>query len=157
MSLLLLFALGAFHVAHAQAGRGSGGSPIGNIRFGGTDNSPRASSMRTVQGQVTGTDGKPVAGAIVYVKNTHTSNILSIEADAQGAYRFGSLSPAYDYEVWAKDGDKKTPVKIASSFIETTVLNIPLAFDSATPTPPATAAKPTPAPAAVTQTQTPKA
>lgn len=71
-------------------------------------------TMRTLTGQVQGSGG-PVAGAVVYLKNTKTLAIKSFIADNGGNFRFPALSPNVDYEVYAESNGKRSEVKILSS------------------------------------------
>ena len=71
---------------------------------------------RTLTGQVTDQDGNPLADAVVYLKNTKTLAIKSYISDAQGNYRFASLSPNVDYEVYAEYQEHRSPTRTLSSF-----------------------------------------
>ncbi len=71
---------------------------------------------RTLSGQVADQDGNPLADAVVYLKNTKTLAIKSYISDAQGNYRFASLSPNVDYEVYAEYQEHRSPTRTLSSF-----------------------------------------
>jgi hypothetical protein len=72
--------------------------------------------LRDVQGVVTDTGGKPVAGAIVQLKNTKTLQIISFITKEQGDYYFHGLSPDIDFELSAELKGKVSPTRTLSSF-----------------------------------------
>jgi hypothetical protein len=57
---------------------------------------------RSVQGVVTDASGKPVAGAVVQLKDTKSLQIRSYVAEADGSYHFTGLSTNVEYELEAK-------------------------------------------------------
>ena len=67
---------------------------------------------RSAQGVVTDASGKPVAGAVVQLKDTKSLQIRSFRTEADGGYHFAGLSTNVEYELEAKyDGStsgKKT-------------------------------------------------
>ena len=73
-------------------------------------------AQKVVQGKVVDASDQPRSGAIVYLKNSKTSDIKGFISTADGSYRFGQLSPDIDYEVWADYQGKKSPTKTVSSF-----------------------------------------
>ena len=75
-----------------------------------------AQPTRTLQGQVMKSGDAPLSGAIVYLKNTKTLAVRSYTSDAKGNYRFPSLSPNVDYEVYAVFQGSKSDVKTLSAF-----------------------------------------
>lgn len=77
-----------------------------------TDDTPQ---LRTLQGTVTVGD-QPASEAIVYLKNTRTLAVKTFIADKSGAYRFSSLSPNVDYEVYAEQNGKRSDTKTLSNF-----------------------------------------
>ena len=58
-------------------------------------------TIRTLQGQVNDPDDKPVAGAVVQLKDTKTLQVRSFITQADGGYRFSGLRADTDYEVKA--------------------------------------------------------
>jgi len=72
--------------------------------------------LRDVQGVVTDTSGKPVAGAIVQLKNTKTLQIISFITKEQGDYYFHGLSPDINFELFAEQGGKVSATRTLSSF-----------------------------------------
>ncbi len=75
-----------------------------------------AQNTRTLQGQVMKSGDAPLAGAIVYLKNTKTLAVRSFTSDERGNYRFPSLSPNVDYEVYAVHEGVKSDTKTLSAF-----------------------------------------
>jgi hypothetical protein len=62
-------------------------------------------NSRSVQGIVVGADGKPVAGAVVQLKDMRTLQVRSFITQADGAYRFFGLKMDIDYQITARSGD----------------------------------------------------
>jgi len=73
-------------------------------------------ALRDVQGVVTDDSGKPVAGAIVQLKNTKTLQIISFITKEQGDYYFHGLSPDIDFEISAEQRGKESATRTLSSF-----------------------------------------
>lgn len=73
-------------------------------------------ATRTLQGQIMKDSEVPLAGAVVYLKNTKTMAVRSFISDNKGNYRFTSLSPNIDYEVHAEYKGSKSDTKTLSSF-----------------------------------------
>src|ERR1700724_4879922 len=59
-------------------------------------------NTRSVQGVVTDASGKPVAGAVVQLKDTKSLQIRSYVTEADGSYHFAGLSTHVEYELEAK-------------------------------------------------------
>ena len=85
--------------------------------------------QRIVTGKVTNKESQPVHSAVVYLKDDHTLSVKSFISDENGAYRFGQLSQATDYELWAEVDGKKSSVKTISSFETKNALIINLKMD----------------------------
>ena len=75
----------------------------------------QAAQARTLDGKVV-SDGQPVKGAVVHLKDTRTLSQKSYITAEDGSYRFAQLSGTSDYEVWAESNGKKSSVKTISSF-----------------------------------------
>jgi len=75
-----------------------------------------SANTRSVEGVVTDGQDKPVAGAVVHVKNSKTLQIRSFITKEQGEYYFHSLSPDVDYELHAESNGVSSPNKTLSSF-----------------------------------------
>jgi hypothetical protein len=82
---------------------GGGGIPLST--GGGKSEGPPAEKPnlkeRPVHGIVTDADGKPVAGAVVQLRNTRTQEIRSVITHDKGDYSFSGLSKTVDYEIKA--------------------------------------------------------
>lgn len=85
-----------------------------------------AEALRTLQGQVMADNEAPLPGAVVYLKNTKTMSVRSFVSDDKGNYRFTSLSPNVDYEVYAEYNGNKSDTKTLSSFDSRSVAYINL-------------------------------
>ncbi len=85
--------------------------------------------QRIVTGKVLNKDSQPVHSAVVYLKDDHTLSVKSFISDENGGYRFGQLSQATDYELWAEADGKKSGVKTISSFETKNALTINLKID----------------------------
>src|SRR5215475_9652648 len=83
---------------------------------------------KNVRGLVTDAAGKPLAGALVFVRDMKTKVVRTLETDADGQYRVLALTPAADYEVSAEYKGKESEKKFVSSFLnrEDNVLNFQL-------------------------------
>jgi len=73
-------------------------------------------ATRTLVGTVLTKSDKPLANAIVYLKNTRTLTVKTYIAEKDGSYSFHSLSPNDDYEVHAEWKGSKSDTKTLSSF-----------------------------------------
>jgi hypothetical protein len=87
-----------------------------------------AQATRTLQGQVMKDGNAPLPGAVVYLKNTKTLAIRTFVSDPSGNYRFASLSPNVDYEVYADFKGAKSDTKTLSAFDTrpTAIINLKL-------------------------------
>ena len=85
--------------------------------------------QRIVTGKVVTKENQPVKNAVVYLKDDHTLSVKSFISDDNGGYRFGQLSQATDYELWAEVEGKKSGVKTISSFENKNAITINLKMD----------------------------
>lgn len=86
---------------------------------------------RMVQGKVEDSTGKPLSGAIAYLKDARTLDVKSYITEQDGEYRFDQLSPNDDYKLWAEMNEKKSGVKTISSFDSKKKLLINIHIDTA--------------------------
>jgi Carboxypeptidase regulatory-like domain len=89
---------------------------MASVAFAKKDKGDEEGNTRTVQGQVTSPDDKPLAGAVVQLKNTKTLQIRSFITKEDGTYYFNGLSPDVDYELRADSKGLSSPTKTLSSF-----------------------------------------
>ncbi len=73
-------------------------------------------NVRSLQGQLADPDGKPVAGGVVQLKDTHTLQVRSFITDEKGEYRFSGLRTDTDYEVKAESNGLSSDSKRLSTF-----------------------------------------
>ena len=83
---------------------------------------------RSVQGVVTEAAGKPVAGAVVQLKDTKSLQIRSYVTEADGSYHFAGLSTDVEYQLKADHEGATTSWKTLSVFNskKTAVINLKL-------------------------------
>jgi hypothetical protein len=72
--------------------------------------------LRSLIGHVHGSQERPLADAVVYLKNTKTLVVKTYITEENGAYRFPALSPNVDYEVHAEYKGARSDTKTLSSF-----------------------------------------
>jgi hypothetical protein len=75
-----------------------------------------AATLRTLQGTVYDKDDKPVAGAIVHLKDVRTLQMRSYVSKENGEYHFSSLKIDDDYEVEAMNQNLTSGPKKISIF-----------------------------------------
>jgi hypothetical protein len=83
---------------------------------------------RSIQGVVTDASGKPVAGAVVQLKDTKTLQIRSYRTEADGSYHFAGLSTNVEYEIEAKSDGASTGKKTLTVFNTQKVATVNLKF-----------------------------
>ena len=76
----------------------------------------RGPVQRVIKGKVSDKGGAGIKGAVVYLRDGHTSAVKSAIANDDGEYRFVQLSQGTDYEIWAQSDDKKSKTRSISSF-----------------------------------------
>jgi hypothetical protein len=72
--------------------------------------------FRTVQGLVTDAQDKPVAGAVVQLKNSKTLQVRSFITQDRGTYLFHGLDPNIDYSLRAEYQGASSADRTLSSF-----------------------------------------
>lgn len=80
-----------------------------------TDKKARV-NQRVLTGTVMDKEDKPIASAVVYLKNEKTLNVRTYFADKDGNYRFPQLERNVDYEVYAELDGKRSDTKTVSQF-----------------------------------------
>ena len=114
LPVMLLASLAVVIPVHSQGGPGGGGSGAGiPLSSGGNHNDeekpdPKTLKERPVKGIVTDTDGNPVSGAVVQLKNTRTNQVRSLITHEKGDYSFTGLSKDIDYELKAVYKDQSS-------------------------------------------------
>jgi hypothetical protein len=91
---------------------------VGSCMFA-QDSRPIAADQqqsRNLTGQVLTPSDQPLPSAVVYLKNTKTLQVKSFITENDGGYRFHSLAPNVDYEVYAEYQGKKSSTKTVSAF-----------------------------------------
>jgi hypothetical protein len=73
-------------------------------------------TIRSLQGQVNDPDDKPVAGAVVQLKDTRTLQVRSFITQENGEYRFSGLRTDTDYEVKADYNGMSSDSRRLSNF-----------------------------------------
>src|SRR5262245_49028815 len=91
---------------------------------------------KNVHGIVQDSQGKPLAGARVFIRNVKTNVIRTLTTDEKGVYQQFALPPSVDYEVYAEYRGKTSDKRLVSGFLNRgdNVLNFQLdvtATDSA--------------------------
>ena len=67
-------------------------------------------------GKVTDRGDNPLPNAVVYLTNTRTRAVKTYIVGQDGSYRFPSLQPNLDYEVYAQHEGRKSDSKTVSQF-----------------------------------------
>jgi carboxypeptidase family protein len=98
---LLLFALAALSAAAPPP------------QFGRT---PKGDNTRLLTGRVIDHSENSLPNAVVYLTNTRTRAVKTYIVGPDGTYRFPSLQPNLDYEVYAQFDNRKSDVKTVSQF-----------------------------------------
>jgi hypothetical protein len=87
-------------------------------------------TSRILTGTVLDKSDKPIANAVVYLKNVKTLAMKTYISQSDGTYRFPELSLNVDFEVYAqKDGDK-SKTKTLSQFDDREKPNLNLQIDT---------------------------
>lgn len=90
----------------------------------------KSDNSRMLMGRVTDRQDSPLANAVVYLTNTRTRAVKTYIVGEDGAYRFPSLAPNIDYEVYAQYNGRKSDTKTVSQFDNRQQLNINLKVDT---------------------------
>lgn len=87
-------------------------------------------NTRLLTGRVIDHQDTVLANAVVYLTNTRTRAVKTYIVGLDGAYRFPSLSPNIDYEVYAQYNGRKSDTKTVSQFDNRQTVNINLKIDN---------------------------
>jgi hypothetical protein len=87
-------------------------------------------NSRVLTGRVTDKQDAALANAVVYLTNTRTRAVKTYIVGQDGAYRFPSLSPNIDYEVYAQFNGHKSDTKTVSQFDNRNQVTINLKVDT---------------------------
>ena len=87
-------------------------------------------NTRLLTGRVIDHQDSVLPNAVVYLTNTRTRAVKTYIVGQDGAYRFPSLSPNIDYEVYAQFNGRKSDTKTVSQFDNRQTVNINLKIDN---------------------------
>jgi hypothetical protein len=73
-------------------------------------------NTRVIEGTVQNSNGVPVKGAVVLLKDMKTLQVRSYIAQQDGKYHFYGLSTEVNYQVRAQNGDSSSSNKLVSVF-----------------------------------------
>ncbi|HUM06086.1 MAG TPA: carboxypeptidase-like regulatory domain-containing protein [Terriglobales bacterium] len=116
IAALLLFVLSASILA-APAPQFGGGKPKGD-------------NTRLLTGKVLDRADNPLPNAVVYLTNTRTRAVKTYIVSTDGLYRFPSLLPNVDYEVYAQHNGRKSDTKTVSQFDDRQQVSINLRIEA---------------------------
>jgi hypothetical protein len=77
---------------------------------------PKGDKTRLLTGKVTDHAENPLPNAVVYLTNSRTRAVKTYIVGPDGSYRFPSLQPNIDYEVYAQHNGRKSDTKTVSQF-----------------------------------------
>ena len=100
---------------------GSNGPGIGT-------KAPKPTS-KMLTGTVSDKGDHPIAGAVVYLKNTKSLAVKSYFTQENGSYRFPQLALNTDYEIYAEKDGKTSKTKTVSQFDDRFTPTINLSID----------------------------
>jgi len=90
----------------------------------------KGDNSRVLTGHVTDKQDSALVNAVVYLTNTRTRAVKTYIVGQDGEYRFPSLAPNIDYEVYAQFNGHKSDTKTVSQFDNRQQLNINLKVDT---------------------------
>jgi hypothetical protein len=96
----------------------------------GAPSEKKSDNSRTLSGRVADKQDGALANAVVYLTNTRTRAVKTYIVGDDGVYRFPSLAPNIDYEVYAQFNGHKSDTKTVSQFDNRQQLNINLKIDT---------------------------
>jgi len=93
-------------------------------------NRPKGDNTRLLTGKVLDHAENPLPNAVVYLTNTRTRSVKTYIVSQDGSYRFPSLQPNIDYEVYAQHNGRKSDAKTVSQFDDRPQVSINLKIDT---------------------------
>lgn len=90
----------------------------------------KGDNSRVLTGRVADRQDNPLPNAVVYLTNSRTRAVKTYIVGQDGVYRFPSLSPNIDYEVYAQYNGHKSDTKTVSQFDNRPQVNINLKIDT---------------------------
>lgn len=91
---------------------------------------PKGDNTRLLTGKVLDRGDNPLPNAVVYLTNTRTRAVKTYIVSQDGSYRFPSLQPSVDYEVYAQYNGHKSDTKSVSQFDNRQQVYITLKIDT---------------------------
>jgi hypothetical protein len=91
---------------------------------------PKGDNTRLLTGKVLDRGDNPLPNAVVYLTNARTRAVKTYIVSQDGAYRFPSLQPSVDYEVYAQYSGHKSDTKSVSQFDNRQQVYITLKIDT---------------------------
>jgi len=92
-------------------------------------NRPKTDNTRLLTGKVLDHSDNPLPNAVVYLTNTRTRAVKTYIVSQDGTYRFPSLQPNIDYEVYSQFNGHKSDSKTVSQFDDRPQVTINLKID----------------------------
>jgi hypothetical protein len=96
-------------------------------QFGGR---PKGDNTRLLTGKVMDHQDNALPNAVVYLTNTRNRAVKTYIVGQDGSYRFPSLQPSIDYEVYAQYNGRKSDTKTVSQFDDRQQVAINLKIDA---------------------------
>ncbi len=91
---------------------------------------PKGDNTRLLTGKVVDRGDNPLPNAVVYLTNTRNRAVKTYIVSQEGTYRFPSLQPSVDYEVYAQYNGHKSDTKSVSQFDNRQQVYITLKIDT---------------------------
>jgi len=90
----------------------------------------KVDKTRLLSGKVMDGKDNPVPNAVVYLTNTRDHSVKTYIVGPEGTYRFPSLQPTIDYEVYAQLDKSRSHTKTVSQFDDRTQVYIDLKIET---------------------------
>ena len=89
-----------------------------------------AAEARVVHGTVVDSNGEPIKGAVVQMKNLQTLMIRSFITQDDGRFQFTGMNPDADYEIQARYRGRWSRTKTVSQFDSSRTVDVALKVDT---------------------------